>query len=121
MPQPHVRSIDEVRVELRELERARLWWSARELIDTTPTDSYEEPDREFLRQRRALCTYKDPEIRRSTALREALAAIVPEGAAPDDMDSAETCGLVGAIHLGILSDDPHRLGGASADLTVLPV
>lgn len=83
---------------LRECKRRKDWWSAREEIERLIAASPSGVDVVYLRQQAALCTYKDPELRRSSALDDALERLLGQrDVTPGAVDDAETAGLVGAI------------------------
>lgn len=82
--------------ELKRFTSSKDWWSAREEIRRMLADP--SCDANYLRQQLALCTYKDPELRRRTALDTALGLLVgQDSSAPEQVMEAETAGLAGAV------------------------
>jgi predicted acylesterase/phospholipase RssA len=83
---------------LKECKRRKDWWSAREEIERLIAASCGGVDVAHLRQQAALCTYKDPELRRSSALDQAVERLLGDRhVTPEEVDDAETAGLVGAV------------------------
>ena len=87
-----------LKAELKAAKATKSWWSARQLIANFPTNGLDASDRDYLQQQLALCTYKDPELRRTDALREALDALLVSESSTVGTTSAETAGIAGAIH-----------------------
>lgn len=90
----------ETLLSVRAFKDERRWWQARQQLisfleiaaDTGQTDA----SITWAWQQLALCTYKDPEIRRADALEQALAYLNVDE--PDQVADIETAGLVGAVH-----------------------
>src|SRR3954447_721568 len=88
----------DVRVQLKKWRNAKDWWSARDEISRLRESGGGDVDPEYLLQQAALCTYKDPELRRDAALQEALTFLLGEPRrALAEVTDAETAGLVGAV------------------------
>lgn len=84
---------------LKECKQHKDWWSAREEIERLIANPPDGVDTGYLNQQVALCTYKDPELRRSSALDHALERLLGRGDVTlENITDAETAGLVGAVH-----------------------
>src|SRR5262245_41156407 len=93
---------DQIEALVDPLKRAKEWWWAREFLAHVNRigDTAEAPlppgTAAYVRQQLALCTYKDPELRRASALEIALRLVVDdEGNLVDP--SSESAGIAGAI------------------------
>ncbi len=87
-----------LRARLDELKGAKDWWLARQLLLAAPSEDFDSDAIEYINQQLAICTYKDPELRRTTALRKALSALLGQRRLPPQITSPETAGIAGAIH-----------------------
>jgi predicted acylesterase/phospholipase RssA len=82
---------DELRRRLPDLKGGKEWWLARQVLRRAARTDY-------VRQQLALCTYKDPELRRADALdRAGLILLGRLDVDPGDVDDPEDAGLAGAI------------------------
>ena len=87
-----------IEAEIKPLIKARQWWTARQYLQTQLDNPTLDGDAKcYVRQQLALCTYKDPELRRQVALDEAMRILVGDRTRPEDIDNSETAGIAGAI------------------------
>ena len=83
---------------LNAAKQSKDWWSARDEIERLLAEPSGGADLRYLRQQLALCTYKDPELRRRAALDHALDMLFEGGVVSlGTVGDAETAGLVGAV------------------------
>ena len=98
-PDASPEAFEQFKTSLNILKGRKQWWSARQHIEQmTRAAGATNEQRQYLDQQIALCTYKDPELRRSDALHEALEVLLPGGADRTSVTSSETAGIAGAIH-----------------------
>jgi predicted acylesterase/phospholipase RssA len=75
------------------------WAPARRILEAAELhQDVTHADLRILRQQRAVCTYKDPEIRLASALRQALEVLRLAGENLATTTDPETLGIAGAIH-----------------------
>jgi hypothetical protein len=91
-------SRDSIAGEIKPLKATKQWWTARQSLRTLLDNLTLDDDAKcYVRQQLALCTYKDPELRRQAALDEAMRILVGDRQHPEDIDNSETAGIAGAI------------------------
>lgn len=88
----------ELRVLIEQLKEAKEWWWARCALQRAKQEEGLVADWAWVDQQIALCTYKDPDLRRQDSFRLAWITLFgPEEAQPHRVTSAEQAGLAGAV------------------------
>jgi predicted acylesterase/phospholipase RssA len=95
---PSELSRDSIEAKIKPQKKAKQWWNARQTLRTQLDDPTLDDDAKcYVRQQLALCTYKDPELRRQASLDEAMRILIGDRHRPEDVDDSETAGIAGAI------------------------
>ena len=81
---------DEIGSKLEQFKAGKQWWSARHYLEFQQgRPDLDEATRLFIRQQLALCTYKDPELRRQVALDRAMETLLGDQNKPADVHDSE--------------------------------
>ena len=88
----------ELRALVEQLKDAKEWWWARCALQRAREEEGLLPESVWVDQQIALCTYKDPNLRRQDSFRLAWTTLLgPDDAQPHQVTSAEQAGLAGAV------------------------